>query len=886
MVERTPEPIPEEHAGRHGAPTSAYAGRSLRSALVPWRRLVRRGGGRDDARAVDGPDTGARPEPVHASGWGTVVLPFGRYFAGRADLLTRERYKTTEAVLGLSPLTVVGEPDPAMVTRFLDSDGFGDGRDDARVRADVLKDLDGLLAGSGAAYLVVDNTTALMQHRWVDGRLYTLLPDEQTPFMQMLRTAEPSESAPEAFKVSRVGLDGALGEAYDRFVAACLSRFAPERIILVRSHAAHFFLDADGRVVPTDVDRADARLLAELDDRFARATGCRVAVAALSRFPAGPSWQAPDDAVREALEAELVALMRSEPPAPPVSVPSVSSAPPVSSDGQPLAGVADLALGWVRGGPRPDRRAVRAAAKAGVTYDDLLGLVLLEQEDPETYAGVVRRCLRDAVAQEDSLPVHETRARFERSVAALAAWPHAPRLAPAPAWQPQIALTCGDTVLRFGADGSLTRLRTDPVAEQDLGAIASGSLPLTPRTVGAALRSWPLYLERGRQRMTAAPTVVVHDVAELVDTCAWLDWEDLLTHERLVVATGRRTRGRGGRGEPRARTDLGFLFDPDTRVCTVAGGLMDQVAYVALFDSLCTPEGLRYVVDDTRYLWWPTHNGFEAARLAPELEERRLTRRISQPLRDAFRAHVSRVPRLPWVFSQSRAWVELGLREAVVVTLDMPNARLLQEAGPTFPVLVHDDPAQLPELVRNPPGAVTFVTTQQRLPMEAASADLVRHVFDFRHLEAAGLPPVVERTAALLRGEPHVALHVRRGDFLDAHFDVDGWHGRQSHYARAIEHLVTEELGSRELNLAVFSDDLAFVAAHPREYGLDEVTGEVRLIEGNRHFDSIYDSYLMALCPVVVGSVGFFASSTSLLADPPSTFLRALPDGVRVEWRR
>ena len=86
--------------------------------------------------------------------------------------------------------------------------------------------------------------------------------------------------------------------------------------------------------------------------------------------------------------------------------------------------------------------------------------------------------------------------------------------------------------------------------------------------------------------------------------------------------------------------------------------------------------------------------------------------------------------------------------------------------------------------------------------------------------------------------------------------------------------------------MAVFSDDLEFVEAHLSDYGLDRVTGEVRFIRGNHHFKSIFDSYLMSLCPVIVGSVGSFAATTSLLADPPSLFIRARPEAVRVEWRR
>jgi hypothetical protein len=101
-----------------------------------------------------------------------------------------------------------------------------------------------------------------------------------------------------------------------------------------------------------------------------------------------------------------------------------------------------------------------------------------------------------------------------------------------------------------------------------------------------------------------------------------------------------------------------------------------------------------------------------------------------------------------------------------------------------------------------------------------------------------------------------------------------------------VEYLIDDEFKTSDFNVAVFSDDLDFVEAHVAEYGLDRVTGQIRFIRGNSHFKSIFDSYLMSLCPVIVGSVGFFAATTSLLADPPSVFIRARPGGVKVEWRR
>jgi hypothetical protein len=241
--------------------------------------------------------------------------------------------------------------------------------------------------------------------------------------------------------------------------------------------------------------------------------------------------------------------------------------------------------------------------------------------------------------------------------------------------------------------------------------------------------------------------------------------------------------------------------------------------------------------------------------------------------------------RVPWAFNHARAWYDLGLREATVVTRDHVNSRRLMKIGPEFPVRVYTT-EELGELIREPPSPICFYTTPQRIPIVPDSAAAIRRVFSYRHLEATGLDPDMARTAELLRSAPHVAFHVRRGDYLLPRANPGGWHARQSHYTQAVDYLIETEIKTSDFDVAVFSDDLDFVEAHLSDYGLDRVTGEVRFIRGNNHFKSIFDSYLMSLCPLIIGSVGHFASTTSLLADPPSVFIRARPEAVQVEWRR
>jgi hypothetical protein len=360
-----------------------------------------------------------------------------------------------------------------------------------------------------------------------------------------------------------------------------------------------------------------------------------------------------------------------------------------------------------------------------------------------------------------------------------------------------------------------------------------------------------------------------------------LDWEWVLRNENVVVRAGGARPHRG----PQSKTDLSFVFDPKVRVCTVGGGLMDQVTHIAMFDEICSAIGVDYYLDDFRYTWWRSHNGFEASRLAPQLEAKRMTNQVSPALIESFRGEVMKT-RLPWAFNQSRFWHENGLPEALVVTREYFNSQRLMQMDPPFPVLVYPSQHDLAGLMKDPPAPVSFFTTQQRIKIAAESSGAIRRVFSYRHLEDAGLPTEVAETAVTLRSSRHVALHVRRGDYLNAHFDTGGWHSRQDHYIAAIDHLIDNEFGTNHFDVAVFSDDLEFVDAHRADYGLDRITGTVRFVRGNNHYRSIFDSYLMSLCPVIVGSVGFFAATTSLLADPPSQFIRTRPEGLRFEWSR
>jgi hypothetical protein len=918
-------------------------------------------------RTTKSPLENEPPTVPRGGDWGTVVMPLGKVFAPCADLLVYDRFKTLTPIVDISPFGAVGSPDPGL-QHFADAD-----RVNSRARSELRKDLSDRLSSAEAHILLVDNSAALLPHREVNGRLYTVVPGESTDWMDWLSHAELPESwryagywrdslrttakrsarilarairsvDPRRFPVhlnrprdrqtrrlrrraamsrqspswrrtrpstrlptSRIDVqqlstgtespgkicklsarefDDRLVATYDNFIAACLENFAPDQIVLVRSHLARFWVSSEGTIGPTTVDRRDARFIETIDSYFIERTGCRVLGGTMGVFPSGEQWQSFDfDLVRRTIEVELVEHLRSAVQGEPGDSPGGSATQAV-----PRTTAADHVIGAIRSDKPVDGTWLRQYFKSGgATYDDLLALAYLD-DGPAAPGELVRWCVERVLADEDCAALAATKQRFLRSLGVLRQW----QWCSVPGWRlrsrlglgrhgwvPQVAFPVGDVVLRFFQDGSIGRTPISRVSPTELSSVVDGNLPITPRNVVDVLGSWRFYLQRARRGMTGAIQVVVSGSEDLLDTCAWLDWSDIFDCERVFITSKPADRA----PEVSAATDLSFFFDPKIRICTVAGGLMDQVTHIAHFDELCRSLGLDYCIEDLRYKRWRSHNGFEASRLGPDVDHRRLSRRVSRYLIESFRVE-STSSQLPWVFDQSRFWHDMGLSDTVVVTRNHPDVRRLVEIGPTFPLQIYVRREELRPLIADPPSLPCFFTTLQRSAMAPESAVALRRVFSLRNLEASGLGADVQRTARLLRGSPHVALHVRRGDYLQSQAYGEEWHSRQSHYADAIEFVVSSELGTSDIDVAVFSDDLEFVDAHRSHYGLDRVTGEVRFIRGNTHFNSIFDSYLMSLCPVIVGSVGHFASTTSLLADPPSVFVRATPDGVKLLWRR
>ena len=518
-----------------------------------------------------------------------------------------------------------------------------------------------------------------MYHREVNGRLYTVVGGEKTDLMDTLWNADSEQAR--AFRGQTLPRRIQRQPEIDlHLVRSCvLGQLRSPKIILVRPHLPRFWVADDGTVAPTGVDLRDARFLETLDDFFIAQTGCRVAAGALSHFPSAVQWHTFDHRLRRVIEDDLVELCTTTRRS---CDASTSRTPALGrAAASPELSAADHVVEVLNYGRRVDHNwLTEYFAAGGASYDDLLALVYLKQRASGSDAELVRTCVRHALTDTASYPQSMTRQRFDRSLRALRGWRWCSlRLPRGELWTPQITVPAGSITFRFHVDGSIQRVPVSRVAGADAGALVEGHLPITPLNLTAVLGSWPIYLERGRRGITAAHRVVVTDSDELVDSCAWIDWAEVLDNERVVISTPDLEAVPAG--APTAKTDLSFVFDLNTRIGTVGGGLMDQITHIALFDDLCRPHGFDYYLDDLAFTWRRSHNGFEASRLAPQLERRRITRLVSQALIESFRDEVTKW-RLPWVFNQSQAWYGLGLPEAMVVTRDYSPLLTADGNGP------------------------------------------------------------------------------------------------------------------------------------------------------------------------------------------------------------
>ena len=134
----------------------------------------------------------------------------------------------------------------------------------------------------------------------------------------------------------------------------------------------------------------------------------------------------------------------------------------------------------------------------------------------------------------------------------------------------------------------------------------------------------------------------------------------------------------------------------------------------------------------------------------------------------------------------------------------------------------------------------------------ASYKDVIQKELTFPELPTASAKVYADQ----IMTSPSVAVHVRRGDYVDL-----GWQLSQDYYAKAMYDMSQKVNG---FTLFVFSDDLQWCQEHAKDLGFDYAS-KVVYVEGNTGQNSYVDMQLMSMCEGMVLSNSAFCYLAALM---------------------
>ena len=130
--------------------------------------------------------------------------------------------------------------------------------------------------------------------------------------------------------------------------------------------------------------------------------------------------------------------------------------------------------------------------------------------------------------------------------------------------------------------------------------------------------------------------------------------------------------------------------------------------------------------------------------------------------------------------------------------------------------------------------------------------DILLHELSFPTIPTTSAREYAER----IKTEPSVAIHVRRGDYVNI-----GWNIQPEYYYNALNQLLKEY---RCFTVFVFSDDLNWCEKHATELGLT-LASKVVYVSGNTGENSYLDLQLMSMCQGMIMSNSAFCYLAALM---------------------
>lgn len=355
---------------------------------------------------------------------------------------------------------------------------------------------------------------------------------------------------------------------------------------------------------------------------------------------------------------------------------------------------------------------------------------------------------------------------------------------------------------------------------------------------------WKIYIEKGRKGEGTEPFKILFDSPEeYSDSLYYVDYAEILEYESFILTADKECTF----ADAHAKTDLGFLFDPKTKIAVIANGLADQLAYYIFAELLQEKTNSNvYFYDRTQHF-----NGREFDRFSKkDIRNKIITNLISEKL-------MKQTNRTSW--SLANTLYENGLTD---ITMDLGGW-----------CTIHADKAKCKtEIIKNVPEFFSKKSDSLQYIWALYRPDELMQYYSFKMSDYIKFPEFdtdinIELSKKMADCDS-VSIHVRRGDFVTV-----GKANDLQFYKDAVKEIYNiSEYKNRKW--FIFSDDIAFCRSHISELGLDNVGGEeVIFIDHNKYENSFRDMQLMTYSKVIVGGNSGFSRLAAIYSDRCEVFL-------------
>lgn len=361
--------------------------------------------------------------------------------------------------------------------------------------------------------------------------------------------------------------------------------------------------------------------------------------------------------------------------------------------------------------------------------------------------------------------------------------------------------------------------------------------------------SWKMYIEKAWRGDGDKPfKIIFNSDDDFEKSLFYVDYTDLLETESFVLSTNCECEIDGAC----AKTNLDFLFKPNVKICVVAGGLADQIAYY-VFSEVLREKTNSDIYFYTRALG---DNGKQFDKFAKrDVSEKLVSNYISEKLLEQTYGN-------SWNFAH--ALYDNGILNIAVVlggwAVDSADkvkcSKIVIDNIPLF-----------------------FTTNLNSLSYYwcLVRPDQIMEHFPFKLSDYICFPDFesndnLEISAKMLQSDS-ISIHVRRGDFVTV-----GRADDLGFYRDSIKKVLNISQYKNK-KWFIFSDDIPFCKSHSSELGLDLICDEeITFIDHNKQENSYRDMQLMTYSKVIIGGNSGFSRIAAIYSDRCEVFI------YRVKW--